>query len=252
MNKSVLVAAAVVAGVVLSGPWAAWAEPAQPLGALAKMPVKEVTVFKDGHAYVIHQGQMPTDAKGQRADYRRARAVDPGPFPVDKAAVTGVTAFRKVKQIDGPEPAGPDRGRERWRRRGHYEYPTRRRPRPSRTRPRSSPVPPRAGVLEPPARPTRRQVARPRRARQPKSAEGVGAVPPARIQAVAFKEPPSPSWPTRSFATCRRRAGRLKRSARPTSADVRPAGTGIPNYHADGRASQVRPAMLNEPTDLRT
>ena len=40
------------------------AEPAAPLGALAKMPVKEVTVFKDGHAYVIHQGTMPVDASG--------------------------------------------------------------------------------------------------------------------------------------------------------------------------------------------
>ena len=40
------------------------AEPVAPLGALAKMPVKEVTVFKDGHAYVIHQGTMPVDASG--------------------------------------------------------------------------------------------------------------------------------------------------------------------------------------------
>jgi hypothetical protein len=29
-----------------------------------KMPVKEVTVFKDGHAYVLHEGTMKTDAKG--------------------------------------------------------------------------------------------------------------------------------------------------------------------------------------------
>ncbi len=40
------------------------AEPAAALGALAKMPVKEVTVFKDGHAYVVHQGTMPVDATG--------------------------------------------------------------------------------------------------------------------------------------------------------------------------------------------
>lgn len=43
---------------------AAAADPAAPLGALAKMPVKEVTVFKDGHAYVVHQGTMPVDAAG--------------------------------------------------------------------------------------------------------------------------------------------------------------------------------------------
>ena len=28
------------------------------------MPVKEVTVFKDGHAFVLHEGAMPTDAAG--------------------------------------------------------------------------------------------------------------------------------------------------------------------------------------------
>jgi hypothetical protein len=32
--------------------------------ALANMPVKEVTVFKDGHAFVLHEGSMPTDADG--------------------------------------------------------------------------------------------------------------------------------------------------------------------------------------------
>ena len=40
------------------------AEKAQPLSALAQMPVKEVTVFKDGHSFVLHQGNMPTDAEG--------------------------------------------------------------------------------------------------------------------------------------------------------------------------------------------
>jgi len=37
---------------------------AAPLEALAQMPVKEVTVFKDGHAMVLHEGEMPTDADG--------------------------------------------------------------------------------------------------------------------------------------------------------------------------------------------
>ena len=34
------------------------------LAALARMPVKEVTVFKDGHAFVLHEGTLPTDATG--------------------------------------------------------------------------------------------------------------------------------------------------------------------------------------------
>ena len=47
---------------------------AAPLSALARMPVKEVTVFKDGHAFVLHEGKMPTDADGRRADGLPARA----------------------------------------------------------------------------------------------------------------------------------------------------------------------------------
>jgi hypothetical protein len=43
---------------------AAQAQKAAPLSALAKMPVREVTVFKDGHAFVLHSGKMPTDPSG--------------------------------------------------------------------------------------------------------------------------------------------------------------------------------------------
>ncbi len=35
-----------------------------PLGALARMPVKEVTVFKDGHVFVLHEGTLATDGAG--------------------------------------------------------------------------------------------------------------------------------------------------------------------------------------------
>ncbi|MFB3893011.1 MAG: hypothetical protein ACE15C_13415 [Phycisphaerae bacterium] len=42
---------------------AAGEQPA-PLSALARMPIKEVIVFKDGHAFVQHEGKMPTDAAG--------------------------------------------------------------------------------------------------------------------------------------------------------------------------------------------
>ena len=37
---------------------------AEPAAALTRMPIKEVTVFKDGHAFVVHQGRLPVDAKG--------------------------------------------------------------------------------------------------------------------------------------------------------------------------------------------
>jgi hypothetical protein len=35
-----------------------------PAASLTRMPVKEVTVFKDGHAFVVHQGRVPCDARG--------------------------------------------------------------------------------------------------------------------------------------------------------------------------------------------
>jgi hypothetical protein len=38
--------------------------PAPPLSALARMPVREVTVFKDGHAFVLHEGRLPVDPSG--------------------------------------------------------------------------------------------------------------------------------------------------------------------------------------------
>ena len=37
---------------------------AEPAAALTRMPIKEVTVFKDGHAFVLHSGRMPTDSSG--------------------------------------------------------------------------------------------------------------------------------------------------------------------------------------------
>ncbi|MCC6730219.1 MAG: hypothetical protein IT208_12850 [Chthonomonadales bacterium] len=46
------------------------AEPAEPLSALARMPVREVTVFKDGHALVVHEGALPITPRGEvRMDY---------------------------------------------------------------------------------------------------------------------------------------------------------------------------------------
>ena len=59
MVRSLLAAVLIVVGAAPGR-----AEPPTPNAALARMPVKEVTVFKDGHAYVVHEGAMPTDAAG--------------------------------------------------------------------------------------------------------------------------------------------------------------------------------------------
>lgn len=39
-------------------------EKAAPLSTFGKLPIKEVTVFKDGEAFVAHEGEMPTDERG--------------------------------------------------------------------------------------------------------------------------------------------------------------------------------------------
>jgi hypothetical protein len=49
---------------VLLGAATLAAQAPAPLAALARMPIKEVTVFKDGHAFVLHEGALPTDAAG--------------------------------------------------------------------------------------------------------------------------------------------------------------------------------------------
>ncbi|MCX6349118.1 MAG: hypothetical protein NTV79_06415 [Candidatus Aureabacteria bacterium] len=40
------------------------AEKAEPLTALASMPIREITVFKNGYAFVAHEGVLPTDPEG--------------------------------------------------------------------------------------------------------------------------------------------------------------------------------------------
>ncbi len=64
--KSVCYVVALVFSLIVlpAGPSPAKADQATPLSALAKMPIKEVTIFKDGHAFVLHEGRMPTDAAG--------------------------------------------------------------------------------------------------------------------------------------------------------------------------------------------
>src|SRR5918992_134567 len=78
----------------------ALAEPAAPLEALAKMPVKEITVFKDGHALVLHAGRMPTDKNGDvLMDYLPHPVLGTfWPYSAEKDAklVSTVASTRKV------------------------------------------------------------------------------------------------------------------------------------------------------------
>jgi len=92
---------AVVVLLVVANPVSA-AEPATPLGALAKMPVKEVTVFKDGHAYVVHQGTMPTENGNVLLDLLPSPVLGTfWPYSLDKkATLASVTAGRRRVKVE--------------------------------------------------------------------------------------------------------------------------------------------------------
>src|SRR6266705_1639563 len=91
----------VVAVVVVLVTVPVLAEPATALTSLARMPVKEITVFKDGHAFLMHSGKMPTDGKGNVVLDALPQPVlgTFWPYSADKnAKLTAVTAsVRKVK-----------------------------------------------------------------------------------------------------------------------------------------------------------
>jgi hypothetical protein len=89
--------------LLLFSPALACAERAEPLEALAKMPVKEVTVFKDGHAFVLHEGTMPTNAEGNVVlDYLPQPVVGAfWPYAAkDAPKLVGVRAGRRKVAVD--------------------------------------------------------------------------------------------------------------------------------------------------------
>ena len=74
------------------------AEKAAPLSTFGKLPIKEVTVFKDGHAFVAHEGEMPTDEKGNVVmDYLPAPVIGTfWPYAAEKRArLVSVVASQK-------------------------------------------------------------------------------------------------------------------------------------------------------------
>jgi hypothetical protein len=78
-------------------------EKAAPLSALAKMPIKEVTVFKDGHAFVLQSGRMPTDGAGNVVmDYLPAPVLGTfWPYSSEKdAKLSSVTASQHRVEVE--------------------------------------------------------------------------------------------------------------------------------------------------------
>jgi len=96
LGRTVLfVCAAVVAAPAAFGQ-------AVPQGALADMPVKEVTVFKDGHAFVLHEGRVPTDEVGNVVlDYLPTPVLGTfWSYSVDaKVPLAAVTSGRRVVSL---------------------------------------------------------------------------------------------------------------------------------------------------------
>lgn len=80
-----------------------FAESPTPFKALARMPVKEVTIFKDGHAFVLHSGRMPVDETGSVVmDYLPCPVIGTfWPFSTDKKAkLTSVVASQRKVLVD--------------------------------------------------------------------------------------------------------------------------------------------------------
>jgi hypothetical protein len=78
-------------------------EKAAPLSAFGKLPIKEITVFKDGHAFVAHEGEMPVDDHGNVVmDYLPAPVLGAfWPYSADaKVRLTAVTAGQKRVLIE--------------------------------------------------------------------------------------------------------------------------------------------------------
>src|SRR5882724_6208246 len=79
------------------------ARPAAPKNEFFKLPIKEITVFKDGHAFVLHEGSLPVDEAGNVAmDYLPAPILGAfWPYSVDKTVkLTGVIAGQQKVSVE--------------------------------------------------------------------------------------------------------------------------------------------------------
>lgn len=99
-RRAVVAAAWLV--VLASGAVLAAAPAAEPK-ALENLPIKEVTAFKDGHAFVLHEGAMPTDDAGRVVlDYLPAPVLGTfWPYAADpKTKLTAVVAGKRRVSVE--------------------------------------------------------------------------------------------------------------------------------------------------------
>src|SRR5689334_19703878 len=79
------------------------AESDAPIKTFTRLPIKEITVFKDGHAFVAHEGEMPVDADGNVVmDYLPAPVIGTfWPYADDAAAkLKGVVAGQRRVDVN--------------------------------------------------------------------------------------------------------------------------------------------------------
>ncbi|HEY7543412.1 MAG TPA: hypothetical protein VID27_00935, partial [Blastocatellia bacterium] len=92
----------IVLTLVLSAA-AAPLQTATQLSALARMPVREITVFKDGHVFVLHEGAMATDQAGNvLMDYLPAPVLGTfWPYSADKGVkLSSVVASQRRVRVE--------------------------------------------------------------------------------------------------------------------------------------------------------
>jgi hypothetical protein len=100
MNKSQISKSVAILIAVSS---VAYAEQNDSNTVYSEMPVKEVTVFKDGHAFVLHSGEVATDADGKvTMDYLPAPVIGTfWPYSADKKVeLKSVKSGRKRIRVD--------------------------------------------------------------------------------------------------------------------------------------------------------
>src|SRR5207247_6378725 len=62
LARTTMTAATMTVALMCAGASAQEAAPAA--GSLGALPIRDVTIFKDGHAFVLREGEMPVDAAG--------------------------------------------------------------------------------------------------------------------------------------------------------------------------------------------
>lgn len=229
-------------------------------GFFEKMPVKEVTVFKDGHTFVRHEGPVTMDADGKAVlDYLPRPVV--GTFWAysadDKVALDSVVASRKVVSVKDTalslrELIEANVGRKvRVREQGGSEFyeavirkvPVRERPESERTAPGATEVIDVAGdvvLLE--------------------VAEGMRVVPIAQIERMSLTEGYEEEVVRRQYKNVmtlnlRRAKGYEGKSAKVGMVYLQAGIRWIPSYYVDidgqGRAKvKLQATIINELTDL--